>query len=222
VAHSLMRPSVAVVDGALTASSPPMLTAHSGLDALCQATESIWAIGADETSLPFAREALGLAWGNLETAVNAPTPAARDAMARAAHLAGQAINLTKTTVPHALSYTITSAHGLPHGAAVALTLSAVLMFNSEVSETDCLDARGAVAVRGRMAKIYETLGARDAVEAAGRFNALVKAIGCPANLAEVGVTEPADLECICATVNVERLANNPRRLTPEDLRRLLR
>jgi alcohol dehydrogenase class IV len=221
VAHPLMRPTVAVVDGSLTASLPPMLTAHSGLDALCQAIESIWAIGADETSLQFARDAMELAWGNLEAAVNAPTPAARDAMARAAHLAGQAINLTKTTVPHALSYTITSAHGLPHGAAVALTLGAALVFNSEVSETDCLDARGAVAVRERMAMIYETLGADDAAEAAGRFDALVKAIGCSTSLAKAGITEAAQVERICATVNVERLANNPRRLTPEDLRGLL-
>ena len=221
VAHPLMRPTVAVVDASLTASLPPMLTAHSGLDALCQAIESIWAIGADETSLQFAREALELAWGNLEAAVNAPTPAARDAMARAAHLAGQAINLTKTTVPHALSYTITSAHGLPHGAAVALTLGAALVFNSEVNETDCLDARGAVAVRERMAMIYETLGARDAAEATRRFEALVKSIGCPASLAEVGITETAQVDHICATVNMERLANNPRRLTPEDLRGLL-
>ena len=63
--------------------------------------------------------------------------------------------------------------------------------------------------------------AAKAAEAAGRFNALVKAIGCPASLAEAGITETADVERICATVNVERLANNPRRLTPEDLRGLL-
>jgi alcohol dehydrogenase class IV len=221
VAHPLMRPSVAVVDGALSASSPPMLTAHSGLDALCQAIESVWAIGANETSLPFAREALELAWENLEAAVNAPTPAAREAMALAAHLAGQAINLTKTTVPHALSYTITSEHNLPHGAAVALTLGAALAFNSEVSEKDCLDARGPEAVRERMVMIYSAMGARDAAEAARRFDALAKAIGCSTSLAEAGITEAVQMERICATVNVERLANNPRRLTPEDLRGLL-
>ena len=221
VAHPLMRPSVAVVDGSLTASSPPMLTAQSGLDALCQAIESIWAIGANETSLPFAREALGLAWENLKAAVNAPTPAVRDAMARAAHLAGQAINLTKTTVPHALSYTITSAHGLPHGAAVALTLGTALEFNGEVRETNCLDSRGSVAVRERMEIIYSAMGASDAAEAAGRFHELVKAIGCPTSLAEAGITEAAQVKRICATVNAERLANNPRRLTPEDLRGLL-
>ena len=49
----------------------------------------------------------------------------------------------------------------------------------------------------------------------------MKSIGCPASLAEVGITEAAQVDHICATVNVERLANNPRRLTPEDLRGLL-
>ena len=90
-----------------------------------------------------------------------------------------------------------------------------------MSETDCLDARGAVAVRERTSMIYETLGADDAAEAAGRFDALVKAIGCSTSLAEAGITEAAQAERICATVNLERLANNPRRLTPEDLRGLL-
>ena len=64
---------------------------------------------------------LSLALDNLETAVNKPSPPARMAMARAAHLAGKAINISKTTAPHAVSYTITTRYGVPHGAAVALT-----------------------------------------------------------------------------------------------------
>lgn len=38
-----------------------------------------------------------------------------------ANLAGQAINITRTTAPHAMSYTLTSKFGYPHGHAVALT-----------------------------------------------------------------------------------------------------
>jgi alcohol dehydrogenase class IV len=72
-----------------------------------------------------------------------------------------------------------------------------------------------------MVMIYSAMGARNAAEAARRFDALVKAIGCSTSLAEAGITEAAQMERICATVNVERLANNPRRLTPEDLRGLL-
>ena len=40
----------------------------------------------------------------------------------AANLAGKAINISKTTSPHAFSYSFTSGYSIPHGQAVWLTL----------------------------------------------------------------------------------------------------
>ena len=47
---------------------------------------------------------------------------------------GKAINISKTTMPHALSYFLTKTYGLPHGYAVALTLGAFIKFNGEVDQ----------------------------------------------------------------------------------------
>ena len=106
----------------------------------------------------YATEAARLAFGNLVTATNSPTPEAREAMCRASHLAGKAINITKTTAPHALSYALTSRHGVQHGMAVAMTLALMLAFNADVTDEDCVDPRGAVAVRDRIARILNVMG----------------------------------------------------------------
>ena len=49
-----------------------------------------------------------------------------------AHYSGKAINLSKTTAPHALSYGLTRELGLPHGHAVALTLGAFFAYHRKL------------------------------------------------------------------------------------------
>lgn len=222
VAHPFLRPSFAVVDPRLTYALPASITADCGLDALCQALESIWAVGATDQSVLWAEEAARLALAHLPQAVREPTPEARAGMCRAAHLAGRAIDVSKTTAPHALSYPLTSRKGTPHGAAVAATFASLLEFNAGVGDSDCADPRGADHVRRRIAKIVELLGGADAEDAARRFRRLVASVGRPASLADAGVVDDAELRALVAAVNVERLSNNPRRASSADLFSLLR
>ena len=51
-----------------------------------------------------------------------------------ANLAGKAINIYKTTLPHAISYPFTAHFGIPHGHAVALTLDKLLLFNFQYAK----------------------------------------------------------------------------------------
>ncbi len=55
---------------------------------------------------------------------------------------GNAINITKTTACHAISYPITSYFNVPHGHAVALTIAPMIVYNSQVTKQDLLDKRG--------------------------------------------------------------------------------
>ncbi len=222
VAHPSLLPRYAIVDSTLTASLPKRMTAATGLDALCQAIESIWAVGATEESLEYASEAARLAFGNVVIATNSPTPASRDAMCRAAHLAGKAINITKTTAPHALSYALTSRHGVPHGMAVAITLAPMLAFNAGVTDQDCTDPRGAAAVRDRIAGILDVLGTDNVEDACASIKNLLQKIDCPTTLEAVGVKTSDELQTIVDSVNVERLSNNPRRASQNQLLHLLR
>ena len=63
-------------------------------------------------------------------------------MAIAANIAGKAINISKTTAPHAISYPITKHLNIPHGHAVALTLGKFFVINNNYSKDDLNDERG--------------------------------------------------------------------------------
>lgn len=220
MAHPSLLPEYVLIDPTLTYSLPPRPTAACGLDALCQAVESIWAVGADTESLGYATEALELALAHLENAVLDPRPPDRWAMARAAHLAGRAINISKTTAPHAFSYALTTRFQVPHGAAVALTLGAFLGYNHGVDDTTCADPRGAAAVRERLQMLLDLMGEGSLAAAQARLRLLMLRIGCPVRLGEVGVRR-ADLPGLIQAVNMERLSNNPRGISEASMMTLL-
>ncbi len=221
IADESLLPDYSIIDPQLTYSLPARITAATGLDALCQAIESIWAVAGTDKSTGFASEAVEIAVANIVQSVTEPTPASRMAMCRASHLAGQAINISKTTAPHALSYFMTSSDGIPHGIAVALTLGPMLTFNAGVRDSDCADPRGAEHVRRQIAIIVNLLGATNADEACERFAEIVSKIGCPCSLAEVGITTTDQLHKIVSSVNAQRMSNNPRKTTSTSLTKLL-
>ena len=217
IADDSILPEVAIVDWRLTQTLPPRITANTGLDALCQAIESIWSVHSSRESMRFATEAAQLTIRHLANAVNAPTDEARAAMSRAANLAGRAINLTKTTAPHAISYAITHDFGIPHGHAVALTLGPILEFNAGVTGSDVVDARGAQHVQETMTSICRLFQCETPSEARLAFEHLVQSIGCATRLGELGIGSADQRAEIAANVNANRLGNNPRRLSIEQL-----
>ncbi len=221
---SSLLPEYAIVDPLLTHSLPPKITAATGLDAFCQAVESIWAVGANQESIAYASEAITLSLENLANATRdsaGSASKARMAMARAAHLSGKAINISRTTAAHALSYVITSRHNVPHGVAVALTLSPMLAYNSKVVAKDCADPRGPREVLKRIDLLLRLLDVESVSEACGKIEAMITEIGCPNSLRQVGITSAEELREIVENVNLVRLSNNPRLATADALFHLL-
>lgn len=221
VADPSLVPDYAILDASLTKSMPPGLTAESGLDAFTHAIESMWSVHSTPESMGYAAEAIRLTWQHLESAVSCPTLDDRRAMCRAAHLAGKAINISKTTASHAISYSITSQYSVPHGRAVALTIGPMLAYVSEVTEEDCNDERGVDYLRQVVGDITELLGCESAAEADRAIRQFVESLGCPTRLSAIGVTTNTQIETIANQVNVERLANNPRRFSEDSLRAFL-
>ena len=222
LALDCLLPSAAIVDPDLTASQPPALTATAGMDALAQAVESYWSVHSTDASKAFARPAIQRVLANLSKAVHQPAPACRGALAEAANLAGKAINLTRTTAPHAASYPLTALYGVPHGHAVALTLGAFLRYNAQVGADDVQDARGLEYVRTTLGELVEMLGAATAPEAAERLEELMRDIGLAVRLCRVGVRTRQELAAVLDNVKVPaKMNNNPRRVTGEALREIL-
>ena len=158
---------------------------------------------------------------NLVGTVRTPNEARRESMSRAAHLAGRAINISKTTAPHALSYMLTTSYGIPHGHAVALTLGSFLEFNAEVSEEDLNDPRGVHHVREMIGDVCSLLGAHNPLDGRRALVDLMGSIGMETRLGPCGIEGAADCARIVETVNVERLSNNPRSTTKAQLTQLL-
>lgn len=214
VAHPGMRPRGVILDPVLHYSMPRPVAAATGLDALCQATESLWSVGGTDESRAFAADAQRLIVANLIPSVLTADPGAREAMMHGAHLAGRAINVSKTTASHALSYEMTVRFGVPHGHAVALTLGHVAMFNSAVSEDDCCVPEGSAAARARVFEACRAFGCPPAAMPA-RVRDILSTLGMPATLSAAGVSRDS-LVPMADTADTVRLSNNPRRLTPQD------
>jgi alcohol dehydrogenase len=220
VADSGILPRYAIVDPELTYSMSPKLTAVTGFDALSQAVESFWAVGANDESRGYAREALPLILKNLVQAVRNPDPQTRLEMARAAHLAGKAINISRTTAPHAISYTITMNHGVPHGHAVALTLGAFIEKNTDINSDNCSEGLKPSEVRAVMNELIELLGCGTAKGCRKMLRQLMESVGLETQLRSLNIAV-SDLDLLASSVNTERLENNPVTFSHAEIEQIL-
>ena len=141
-----LRPNVAIVDPAFSDSCPPVVTAHSGIDALVHAIESVTnrdfsqmtgvdpQARAEEGSYPLTRliggEAIRLVGQFLVRAFQDPNDReARDGMALAALLAGMSFSNSGVAMVHALEYPIGGLTHCSHGEGNGLLLPHVMRFN---------------------------------------------------------------------------------------------
>lgn len=204
VAHESVRPDYAIVDPRLTHAMTPRLTAACGFDALSQAIESYWAVGATQASQEHAAAAIRLILGTLADAVNRPDPDSRARMAEGAYRAGKAIDVSKTTGAHALSYPLTIHFGVAHGHAVALSLGKFFLFNAQ-----------------KMRELCALLGRESPGECHDMWYDLMAEVGLETSLEAVGVRSTADRDLVLAGVNPERLGNNPVKVDAASLRTLV-
>ncbi len=224
LAHQLYTfPDVAIVDPNLTISLPAKITASTGMDAFGHSIESFWSVSSTDQAKDYAREAILLITNNLATAVkNSSNKRARMAMSKASNLAGKAIEITRTTACHAISYPFTSYFQVPHGHAVALTLSSILEFNSKVTEDDVLHPKGATYVRETIQELVTILGTQSVEDAKRYLNNFLDGVGLTRNLQKLGVKSEEDIDTIIQNgFNPDRVKNNPRLLTKDSLRIIL-
>jgi alcohol dehydrogenase class IV len=219
--HDSILPAITVVDPAFTMTLPPYQTAVTGIDALSQAVESYWSTESTSESKEFAAKAIELAVDNLRNAVNEPDDESRLNMMIAANLAGKAINISKTTACHALSYYLTSHFGVSHGHAVGMMLSKMLIYNGEVTEEDVNDKRGASYVRDTMHRLTALLSAADLTGAARRIDNLMADIGLGDPIPKLRLDDKHIENMVRESLKSSRMANNPRKFTAKALTSLL-
>ena len=219
--NPLLLADYVIVDPELTATLPTKIAASAALDALCQAIESLWSLRSTPESRRIAGEALQLVLKHIEKFCSERSRVDRLAMARAAHLAGKAINLTRTTAPHAISYALTTMFGISHGHSCALTLPAFLRYNAAVQGSDVADPRGLRWVQQRVRDILELLDVPDPEAGRLRLIKLVENVGLESSLSAFGLGYAAIERILNYGFDAERAGNNPRRLTTDGLREVL-
>ena len=127
---SAMMPSRVFLDPLATQSCPASVTAHSGLDALVQAMESMVATGANPVSFALAESAamriaraLPAAWNDGDNID------ARAEMLIGSCMAGIALNSSRLGLVHGLAHPIGARTKSAHGMLCGMLFPAVLRFN---------------------------------------------------------------------------------------------
>ena len=219
LASPFILPDYTVLDYGLTKDAPLYVRAAAGMDALAQGVESYWNIYSTPLSKRYAAKAVSLALANLSGAVLRREPQCLKALQLAAHYGGRAINITKTTAPHALSYYFTTHFGLAHGHAVGLTLGPFFEINAAAAKDNLNDPRGAAYVRGAMRKLCGLFGESGPAQASEKIRNLMAEIGLETDFGKLGIG-PAQVEELIQSVNIERLVNNPVKVRNEYIREI--
>lgn len=212
VAHPGVLPDVAWLDYRLSQCASPFQILCSGLDAFCQAMESLWSCRSTPESRTWAADALALLYRALPRVVEGDLDYMVH-MVRGAHLAGRAINISFTTAPHAYSYGLTSLAHVPHGLAVAAFLPHFLECNLRVNPSNVNDARGCEFVRERMQEIVKILGWGQ--NPCSKLRSWLE--GLVNSFSPTVVLQQAHWQAIIQGVNVQRLSNNPVRCGDDDV-----
>lgn len=211
IADTSLTPDYVVMDPELLTGLPAYQRKATMLDALGHAIESFWSVHATEESRNFAAAALQK-WFAAYPAYLKNTAGGNAAMLKAAHLAGKAIDMTTTTAAHAMSYKMTSLYGIAHGHAVGLCLPALWKYMLTHMD-QVTDPRGADYTITGFQKIARHLG-QPSLEAAILFlRTLLKKL----DMTVPQLQSADELELLCASVNLQRLSNNPVALRSHDL-----
>jgi alcohol dehydrogenase class IV len=162
IARKSILPGTVILDAKLLETLPKTIRNSSVLDALAQGIESLWSKNATHESSAFAKESIeyivkGLEEKDFEKQLYL--------FQYGSYLAGKAINISKTTICHAISYYLTARHGVPHGVAVFLTIPSVAKMNYCYKTKDVFefyfnifDVSDIVSLKNKLESILAQLG----------------------------------------------------------------
>src|SRR3989475_374833 len=176
---------VALLDPALTVSQPPLVTAHTGIDAIAHAVETAVTTKRNDLSQMISHESFKLTAPGLPRVLRNPKDIqARGRMLLGAALAGTAIETSMLGAAHAAANPLTAHYGIVHGEAVGILLPHVVRFNAKDSA-----AKRAYA---ELASAPEIACVSDGLDAAvhaliARLESLLNAAQIARSLADLGV-----------------------------------
>ena len=213
VEGSLIKPDYFFIEPKFLQSTNLITDASAGFDAISQAVESMFSLKSNSKSLNYSSKALKILLKNFKNFINNKQLTNSYNMAIGANLSGKAINISKTALPHALSYPFSILYGVPHGHAVSLTFNEFLKFNFFNLEKNTAD----FSLENRFKILFNITKTKNIFELDDYFVSIKKQAGLEQNFEKLGVNIQNDYNKIIKGVNDQRLKNNPIRLKKEDL-----
>lgn len=125
-------PKVAIIDPELTRTSPPSVTAATGIDALCHALESFISVKAHPLTKEYSLSAIkDIMYYLVPAFLNGEDTEAREKLALAAMKAGIAFSNASVTLVHGMSRPVGALYHIPHGFSNAILLLPVIEFSED-------------------------------------------------------------------------------------------
>ena len=207
-----LMPNTGILDPAMTATMPAMITATTGMDALTHAIEAIHALQAEPISDTMAYGAIRLIVQYLPICVeNGDDLVARGQQQIAATMAGVAFSNAQVGMVHAMAHCAGARYGVPHGMANSILLPHVMRYNMDEAADRYALVAEAMGVKEKGMSDEEATEA--AVEA---IFALTKRMGVPQKLSEVGVVEEGLIEAAEMALCDGAIVYNPKMIFETD------
>ena len=210
LADESMKPEYFYLDSSFLANLSPKHILSSSLDAFSQSIESFWAKSSTPESRLMSLEGISLFVENYNSLLKADNLHELGLMLICANKAGQAINITKTTAPHAISYYLSKKLNLPHGFSVFLTLPEIFQhtLSEEITRKNKLDVE----------IIYRSMGCEDLEGATYLLKELRKHAASYMEIPSLSAREIEELSLNASqSVNEERLFNHPIGLSKKEI-----
>lgn len=181
------------------------------LDALSHAVESMWSLHASEQSNIYASQAIKVILDNYKDYLKNKN-SGNECMLYAARLAGKAINITRTTACHAMSYKLVKMYGIAHGHAVGLCIPKVLEYTYQNS-SKCSKKNNKMQLELILNNLAYSFNLKSVDLLVNWFEDLL----CKLSLERIRDAKNEDLKELIHDINVERLENHPVYLDTQDL-----
>lgn len=131
-----MLPDFVYLNPKFLVSLPKSLTLSTCLDALCHSLDSLWNKNKTPESIQLSIEALEIINKYLPLVLkDLANLDIREKLLEASNLSGQAINISRTSLNHSISYPLTSLYKIPHGIACAFSVVSIIKkFYKKINE----------------------------------------------------------------------------------------
>lgn len=170
------------------------LKVYAALDCLCQSVESIWSKKADNKSIKYASLSFINSINYLKlTPIKRNSKSAFKKLCYASLNVGKAMNITRTTAPHALSYPLTAHLNLNHGLAVSILFKKLFYKNME----------GANLINKKI--ILKLFKVKEIYQAYMEYKNLLKYNGIDTKIN----LSSNKIDLFMKEINIDRLSNNP-------------